>query len=352
MPTFHRWTADLVAISGLSLFAAVVVREGGLGVPGLRLVALPVLLFAPGYALISLLFPEDPDAHRGDAPSLGLVERFGLAVALSVGIVPMIALGLNFTSYGVRAVPVAAGVAAFVLACSLLALFVRSRLSIERRFDTDVSGWMAEVDADSLRTDDRSLRDRGLFDIETRGQRVVTLVLVVSVLVFGASIAFAATVPESPASDERFTEFYLLGENESGTLSARAVPTEFEAGGSRTIHVGIENQEQRGVEYTTVVLLQRVSQEGSEVSVQSSKTLDQFSVTVGAGDSEEVRRQVAPSLQGDDLRLVFLLYEGEPPGDPSVTSAYRSTQVWITVGGDGGSTGTDGRLRPGTGGTR
>lgn len=352
MPSFHRWSGDLVALLGITVFATAIVLDRGTVAPSLRLVALPLLTFAPGYALVSLLFPEHPDPDRSGesgAPSVGVLERIALSVAASVGIVPMVALVLNFTAYGVRARPVAIVVAAIVTICSLLALVARLRVDPDRRFGMGVAGWVAEVDSRSFSTGNRSLQDRGLFDAETEGQRLLNVAIVCTVLVFGASVAFAATVPTSPADDATFTEFYLLGENENGTLTARSVPRTFEPDQSRPVHVVVHNEEKRDVEYTTVVSVQRASVDGSDVRVEESREIDRFSTTIPDGETERVTTQINPALSGDRLRVVFLLYRGQPPANPSTENAYRSARVWITVGGNASSGGARVAPSPATG---
>ena len=56
--------------------------------------ALPLMLFIPGYCVIAALFPKDGD--------INLIERFVLSFGLSIAIVPLIGLGLNFTPWGIR----------------------------------------------------------------------------------------------------------------------------------------------------------------------------------------------------------------------------------------------------------
>ena len=59
----------------------------------LRIVlALPVVLFIPGYCLIAALFPKEGD--------IGLVERIMLSIGLSIAIVPLIGLGIKFHPMG------------------------------------------------------------------------------------------------------------------------------------------------------------------------------------------------------------------------------------------------------------
>jgi len=40
---------------------------------------------------------------------------------------------------------------------------------------------------------------------------------------------------------------------------------------------------------------------------------------------------VAPTLPGERLRLVYLLYKGDPPAEPTVENAYREVHLWVNV---------------------
>lgn len=55
-------------------------------------------LFMPGYALVEALYP------RGD--ELKPLERFALSIGLSLAILPLIGLILNYTPWGIRLVPI------------------------------------------------------------------------------------------------------------------------------------------------------------------------------------------------------------------------------------------------------
>ena len=61
------------------------------------------LLFFPGYALISALFPRQG--------TLSLLERSVLSIGLSIAIVPLIGLALNYTPWGIRLDPILIAVA-------------------------------------------------------------------------------------------------------------------------------------------------------------------------------------------------------------------------------------------------
>lgn len=107
----------------------------------------------------------------------------------------------------------------------------------------------------------------------------------------------------------QFTEFYILGENDSTTNYAEdvAVNTAFE------IPVGITNQEERDVLYSIYALV-----EGSVVGYAESIEID-------AGDSWEDDLSVVIPLEGDNQKVsIYLWCEGcEFP--------YRQLTLWVDV---------------------
>lgn len=72
------------------------------------------VLYLPGYALVEVLYPE-----RG---SLKPLERLALSIGLSLAVVPLIGLVLNYTPWGIRLGPVIASLALFTLGISVVAL--------------------------------------------------------------------------------------------------------------------------------------------------------------------------------------------------------------------------------------
>ena len=81
------------------------------------------LLFFPGYTLMAALFPRKE--------SLNGVERVALSFALSMAIVPLIGLILNYTPWGIRLSPIMVSIAAFIFVASIIALYRRRSLPAE-----------------------------------------------------------------------------------------------------------------------------------------------------------------------------------------------------------------------------
>jgi len=98
---FSGWAIWFWVVFGLAMVASVmvfVVPEDASPVVYARYVFGSVfVLFLPGYSLIRVLF---------DSRELDNVERLALSVALSLALVPMAGLLLNYTPWGIRTTPV------------------------------------------------------------------------------------------------------------------------------------------------------------------------------------------------------------------------------------------------------
>ena len=95
------------------------------------LFGLALVLFLPGYSLVAALFPRRDD--------LDDIERITLSFGLSIAVVPLLCLGLNYTQYGIRLVPVLLGPSLFTVLLALVAYMRRAWVSEAERFV--VEGW-------------------------------------------------------------------------------------------------------------------------------------------------------------------------------------------------------------------
>ena len=87
---------------------------------------LPFLLFFPGYVLIAALFPR---RGRMDA-----IERIALSFGISIAIVPLIGLILNYSPWGIRLEPALFSLSSFVFATSIIAWLRCRRLPEQEQF--------------------------------------------------------------------------------------------------------------------------------------------------------------------------------------------------------------------------
>jgi uncharacterized membrane protein len=319
--------ADAVGAVGLALVADLLVLLPNTP-PILRFSFGALLLFfLPGYAAVAALFPARPPADtRLDADArwsrrrsirdgtIGLAERVALAVGTSVTVLVLAGLVLAATPWGLALDPLLALLTGLVVLGTLVAIVRRRRLPTERRFRVPVRRWVARARA-------------SITGANSRTEMVVTALLAVAIVAAMSSLTYALAVP---TDGESYTDFYLVTEDESGELAAGDYPTEYTRGESRTLTVGIENHEDRDMTYTVVVLLQRV-EPGGELAVLENRELDRFEASLANGETWTDDREVTPTIVGEDLRLVYLLYQGDPPERPSRANADESLYLWVDV---------------------
>jgi uncharacterized membrane protein len=240
------------------------------------------VLFLPGYTLVSALFPKRRD--------LGHLERGGLSMGLSLAVVPLIGLALNYTSWGIRLQPLLLFLSAFNILMSMAAYWRRERLPPSEAFNPPIP-----LSYFSNKWQGLNLPDK----------RLMVGFLVCLTAVGGAAVHFAST----PGIDERFTEFYVLGSN--GKIAD--YPTNLTLGESGDIIIGVLNQEYQSMNYTVIVKL-----ENQTLATYKDLYLDHE-------EKWEQNYAFTPNQTGEKLKLHFLLTK---QGD---SQPYGELQLWTTV---------------------
>lgn len=302
---------DLIVIVAATVATMLCVYVPVLNESFLRILfGLAMVLFIPGYALIAAFFPA-----RGD---LDGIERVALSFGLSIAVTPLIGLALNYTPWGIRLDPILVSLTLFSLAMAAVAWYRRLLLPADERFSVPAREMLA------------SARNE-LFDPEgTPLDRGLSTLLVVSIVVAVATTAYVLAVPKE---GEHFTEFYILGPGGK----AADYPTDFGAGRSQTLIVGVGNHEYREINYTVEALLlnQTFEARTNTSTIHAAKPLDRFTLTVPHNETREVVWNFSvPSP--DYNRVEFLLFNETVPG-PAVTGAdridasYRDLHLWVRV---------------------
>ena len=88
------------------------------------ILGIPMVLFIPG----SALFPKKDDLES--------IERIALSFGLSIAVVPLIGLGLNFT-FGIRLIPMLVSLCIYTIILIYIANYRRRKLSEERQFKVE-----------------------------------------------------------------------------------------------------------------------------------------------------------------------------------------------------------------------
>ncbi|MFC7019224.1 MULTISPECIES: DUF1616 domain-containing protein [Haloarcula] len=316
----RRVPVDIAVVIVLIALTALVVTLSHPATNLLRIaLGVSVLLFVPGYTLIAAIFPES-ELRSSDTPREGTVEvspleRLVLSIATSLALILFTGLLLNFSPWGIRLHPVVIGLTVLTLLLSCIATFRRFRLPEEERFQVGYTQltsieWIENRGPDST------------FD------SVLNVIVVLSVLTAGVTAQYALT---NPNQGDRFTEFYLLSEDADGDLVADDYPTEFRRGQSRSLVIGVENQEYETVDYSVVVELQHVETTGPEPEVMTVSEIGSYNLTLAHSRSWQYRHEVTPRMTGRNLRLQYRLYKNPGTSPSRDEEPYREVHLWINV---------------------
>lgn len=233
------------------------------------------ILFFPGYSLIAALFPRKEDIDG--------IERLALSFGLSIAVVPLIGLGLNYTPWGIRLNPILISISLFTILCLTAAFLRRVRLPEDERFFVE----MPETEIFS----------------GSKIDKILSALLIISII---AALVTLVYVIVTPKVGEKFTEFYILG------LEGKAAdyPTEYKIGESKEVIMGVVNHEYEEVEYTFKLKLQ-------------GNILYEESFILNHEEKLEKKIEIKPDTTGENMKLQFLLFKnGEQ---------YRDLHLWINV---------------------
>ena len=302
---------DLVAVAAATVATLACVYVPILNESFLRIVfGVAMVLFIPGYALIAALFPARDD--------LDGIERVALSFGLSIAVVPLIGLGLNYTPWGIRLDPILASLTLFTLAMAGIAWYRRLLLPPADRFRVPAREMIAAAWAE-------------LYDPEaSRLDRALSVILVISIVAAVATTVYVIVVPKE---GEHFTEFYILGPGGK----AADYPTDFPAGSIQTVIIGVGNHEYRNITYTieTLLLNQTFDTRTNTSTIHAVKPLERFSLTVPHNETREVLWNFTVASTAYN-RLEFLLFNETVPddsvtGSDRINASYRDLHLWIRV---------------------
>lgn len=303
----------LVAAAVLLTMLAVslpVVRDSPIRV----VITLGFVLFAPGYALIAALFPEQnisKNAQQSES-SIDNLERVVLSFGASIAVVVLIGLTLNFTPWGITFVPAVVSLGGLTL--GLIAVAAVQRQQVEPSIRFTVSPTLNEL---------RNPADRS--------DAVMNIVIIISLLII---VLFLTFFVATPTQEEAFTELSVLTETDSGTLIADNYPSNITHGETQSLVVMVSNQEAEQVSYTLVIELQRVSVDNGEISVQEVTELHQFSPTLSDNETWRQPHNITPEMTGKNLRLRYALYRNDGAA-AQTDDAYRTVHLWLNVSAPG-----------------
>jgi uncharacterized membrane protein len=267
----------IVIIVSLALVPLAIIGGGSVQM----VLGLVFALFFPGYTLLAALYPKRDD--------LDGVQRLALSFGLSIAVVILSGLFLNYTPWGIRRYSVLFFLLALIIIMSGIAWYRRHRLPPEQRVEFRFRPWLSR-----------------LLTAKSRWDKVLLVMLAVAIISAIGTLIYVVHIPDT---GERFTEFYILGpegkaENYPGTLAL---------GEEAKVTIGIVNHENEVTDYTIRIIIA-----GEEVRKEGPITL---------ADEEQWEQLVtfAPKKVGEDQLVEFRLYRGSNP------SVYQAPRLWIDV---------------------
>jgi uncharacterized membrane protein len=306
----QEFPADLALVVLWLAAGIITLYIPGLSETPLRMVlALPILLFIPGYCLIAILFPKSDD--------LGLMERIMLSIGFSIVIIPLIGFGLNFTPWGIRLEPLVVAIILLTWVMVLCAHYQRAVLPREERFRVSFSAITGRIHGEFLPQGEKGV-DRFL-------SVVLMLVLIVVIL----ATVYVIVVPKEGA--ERFSEFYILGKNQTAAdYPDMILPAE-----NYPMYIGIGNHEYRTITYTieTWALRTEFDNVTNSSTIMEMDPSDRLSLTLAHNETKIIPFNLFVVKPGY-TRVEFLLFNESVPG-PEVTgsnrisTSYRNLHLWV-----------------------
>lgn len=249
------------------------------------ILGIPTVLFIPGYVLISALFPKKND--------LDAIERIALSFGLSIATVPLIGLGLNFTPFGIRLIPIIVALSIYTVLLIIVGIYRREELSEDDKFKVPISKFYYDIIGEIKKP-------------KNRIDKILTIILIFSIMLALGMIVYVITVPKI---GEKFTEFYILGP--SG--KADNYPTELKLNSSTTLMAGVVNHEYSPVNYTIQIVIDKDLLLSEKLMLKHNETWQN-------------NISFIPDKVGNNEKLQLLLFK-----ENNFTTPYRDLHLWVNT---------------------
>jgi len=244
------------------------------------IIGFPFVLFLPGYALVSALFPGQS--------AINSARRIIYSLGLSIIVVPLIGILLNYTPWGITLESILYTLASFILGTSIIAWVRIKRLPPKDRFSIDFRL--------ALANQSQNARDKIM-------PAALLIIVTITLGMLGYAIVTAG-------NGEKFTEFYILG---TGGQAAD-YPAELKAGEEKTVTLGITNYEHETLSYRVEIRIDgENNNEIQPIILQHNETWQQEVI-------------FTPDKAGYNQPVEFLLFKGE-----QTAPCLEPLRIWIDV---------------------
>ena len=315
--TFDKYPIDILICILWSITTTSITL---LGIEGtIRIIlGLPLILFIPGYMLVSTLFPLH-EKHGG----LDIIERIALSLGISIAIVPLIGLALNYTPWGITLEPILVSLQIFIITTGTIAFYRWTKTPPDERFIISLNITLPKT--------------------ENKIDKALTIILIISII---TAIAALTYIIATPKTGEKFTEFYVLG----STGKAADYPINLTHGKNTTITIGIVNHEYKTINYTIEIWLINQTTNENQTVYNHMWFLDKINIMLNHTPTD-IEKQWKPQWQHNysltinktgQFKLQLLLFttptqeyntymDYRDIAEEKINSAYRTLHLWINV---------------------
>lgn len=245
------------------------------------ILGLPFVLFLPGYLLTTVLFPKGDDLEG--------LNRIALSMGLSLIIVPLIGLLLNYLPWGINLFPMMISLTFFNLILVVLGWYKRKKLPEEERFaltlKVDYIKWMEK----------------------SRETKIIHSALLITCLFLLVTVFYIIV---SPKINNGFTEFYITRQNGI----AASYPEQLQVEEYGIVRAGVINNEHQKATYTLEI----------RVDGDLIKTITPIPLEHLEKWEENVFFKAAKP--NDSAKVEFLLFK-----DSKDLAPYRQLKLWVKV---------------------
>jgi len=320
--SFDKYPVDIIlcVLWSFILFSIMLIDMGGI----LRIIlGLPFVIFIPGYVIVFALFP----ARKTDR-GIDVIERVALSIGISLVIVALIGVGLNYTPFGIQLSSGFLSIFIFILSAGAIAFYRWFEITPDERFAISIN--------------------LSLVKPEDKLDKMLVAILIAVIVIAAISFVYVAVTPKPV---EKFTAFHLLGP--SGGVSD--YPEDLNVGENATVIIGITNHEYQTIDYTVEVWLinQTNYYDGlaNKTVYNNAWFIDKINVTLNH-ESTNVEGTWKPQWEynytfsidkvGKDFKLMFLLFTTPTENysrdedyknmiEQNVNSAHEELYLWINI---------------------
>ncbi|PWR72747.1 DUF1616 domain-containing protein [Methanospirillum lacunae] len=271
-------------------------------------VALPMILFIPGYTLIAALFPDRND--------IDMIERVALSFGLSIAVVPLIGLGLNYTPWGIRLDPIVISLIIFTIAMLCIAQYRRVLLPVEQRLTIPFHIVIREFKNEFFSAE------------SSRLDRILSIILLIAIIGAIGTTIYVILVPKE---GEKFSEFFILGEKKM----AADYPNVLFTGTEYPMFIGVGNHEYRNVTYMieTYLVNMQFNDQTNTSTINRMDRQNQIPVFLAHNETTILPYNLTTSQTGYN-RVEFLLFNETIPSDSvtgfdRINASYRDLHLWV-----------------------